>query len=69
MKDQDQQFYSQFLQLLSITEDMQQRILSLEKSNEILLRSQRQFVEWMDDTLSDIAYFQENVQFEKLFYP
>lgn len=64
MKDQDQQFYSQFLQLLSITEDMQQRILSLEKSNEILLRSQRQFVEWMDDTLSDIAYFQENVQFE-----
>lgn len=64
MNDQDQQLYSQFLQLLSMAEDMQQRILSLEKSNEILLRSQRQFVECMNDTISDLAHFQENVQFE-----
>ena len=64
MNEQDQQFYRQFLQLISITEDMQQRILSLEKSNAILLKSQRQFVKWMDDTLSDIEHYQENAQFE-----
>lgn len=66
MNDQEQQLYSQFLQLLSINENMQQRILSLEKSNEILLKSQRQFVEWMDDTISDIMHFQENIQFEMM---
>ncbi len=64
MNDQESQLYEQFLQLLSITENMQQRILDLEKSNQILLKSQRKFVEWMDVTLSDIERFQENAQFE-----
>ncbi len=64
MSDQNQQLYSQFLQLLLITENMQQRMLSLEKSNEILIKSQRQFIQWMDDTCSDIEYFKENVRFE-----
>lgn len=64
MNDQDQEFYSQFLQLLLVTENMQQRILSLEKRNEILIQSQRKITEWVDDMLSDIECFQENVQFE-----
>ena len=56
MNGHEQQLYNQFLQLVSITENMQQRIISLEKSNQILLKSQRQFTEWMEDTLQDIEH-------------
>lgn len=64
MEKQQQELQEQFLQLLSITENTQQRMISLEKSSQILLRSQRQFAQWMDDTLSDIEHYKENVFFE-----
>lgn len=64
MEKEQQELQQQFLQLLSITENMQQRIVALEKSNQVLLRSQKQFVEWMDDTLADIEHYRENICFE-----
>lgn len=64
MKGNEQQLYDQFLQLLSISENMQQRIISLEKSNQVLIRSNRQLADWMDDTLADIEHYRENVKFE-----
>lgn len=64
MSGQEQQLYNEFLQLVSIIENMQQRIILLEKSNQVLLKSQRQFAEWMDDTLEDIEYYRDNVYFE-----
>lgn len=64
MEKEHRQLQQQFLQLLSITENMQQRITDLEKSNQILLRAQKQLVEWMDDTLADIEHYRENVCFE-----
>lgn len=64
MNAQEQQLYNQFLQLVAITENLQQRIISLENANQILIKSQRQFTEWMDDTLQDIEHYRENVYFE-----
>lgn len=64
MNEQEQQLYNQFLQLVSISQNMQQRIISLENANQILLKSQRKFTEWMDDTLEDIEYYRNNVYFE-----
>lgn len=66
MEEEQQQLYQQFMQLLSITENMQQRIISLEASNQVLVKSQKQFVEWMDDVLEDIKYYRNNVPFEVL---
>lgn len=66
MKGKEEQLYDQFLQLLSISENMQQRIISLEKSNQVLIQSNRQLVEWMDDTLADIEHYRENVKFEMM---
>ena len=62
--NEEQELQQQFLQLLSITEDMQQRLLTLEKSNQILVHSQKQFVEWMDATIADIEHYKENAYFE-----
>lgn len=62
--EEQQELQQQFLQMLSIMENMQQRIATLEKSNQILVRSQKQFVEWMDDTLADIEHYKENAFFE-----
>lgn len=62
--DENQELQQQFLQLLSIAENMQQRIVTLEKSNEVLLKSQRQFAKWMNDTLAEISHYRENVYYE-----
>ena len=64
LEKEQQELQKQFLQLLSITENMQQRIVALEKSNEILVRAQNQLIEWMDDTLEDMKHYRENVYFE-----
>ena len=64
MKEETDQLYEQFLQLLSISENMQHRIISLEKANQVLVKSQRQFTEWMDDTLDDLEHYQNNLYFE-----
>lgn len=64
MSGQEQKLYHEFLQFVSIAENMQQRIAVLEKSNQVLLKSQRQFAEWMNDTLEDIEYYRDNVYFE-----
>lgn len=64
MQDQQTELQKQFMQLLFITEEMQQRIITLEKSNQILIKSQKQFIDWMEETLEDIEHFRENVSFE-----
>lgn len=64
MNEEEHQLYDEFLQLVAVSENMQKRIISLERSNNILLKSQRQFAEWMNDTLEDIAYYRDNVYFE-----
>ena len=68
MNEQEQQLYNQFLQLAAISENMQQRIISLEKANQILVKSQRKFTEWMDDTLDDIEHYRDNIYFEIMDY-
>lgn len=62
----EQSLQQQFLQFLSLAENMQQRILALEKSNQVLVRSHKQLVEWMDDTLADLEHYRENVYFEMM---
>ena len=64
MTDEEQKLQQQFLQLLSITENMQQRIITLEKSNQLLLNYQKQFIEWMDNTLAEEEHYRENIIFE-----
>lgn len=65
MKEQDyRQLQEQFLQLLSLAENMQQRIAFLEKGNQILVKSQKQFAEWIEDNLAENSHFRENLIFE-----
>lgn len=66
MCDQDQLLYEQFLQLLDISEKMQNRIIELEKTNQVLLKSQKQFAQWLNDELEDMEHFKENIRFELL---
>lgn len=54
----------QFLQLVSIIENMQERIGNLEKSNQVLIKANSQLVEWVDDIVAEEAHFKENVAFE-----
>lgn len=66
MMGAERELQQQFLQLLAITEDMQKRIITLEKSNHILVKSHKQLVKWMDQTLEEEAHYRENVVFELL---
>lgn len=59
-----EEFQAQFLQLLALCENMQKRILALESSNQTLVKSNRQLIEWLDDTISDMEHYQNNVFFE-----
>lgn len=64
VEKEKQELQQQFLQLFSIVEGMQKRINTLEESNHIFIKSQKQLIEWMDDTLEDMDYYRDNVYFE-----
>lgn len=54
----------QFLQLVQIVEGMQQRISSLENANQVLLRSNKQCLELLEDQQKELAAYQRNLFFE-----
>lgn len=59
-----QDLQTQFLQLLTISENMQKRIISLEKSNQVLVQSNKQLIEWIDDSLTELEHYKDNIYFE-----
>lgn len=54
----------EFLQLVKITQNLQQRVADLEKSNQVLIRSNKQLVEWVQDTIEELQDYKENARFE-----
>lgn len=54
----------QFLQLVQIMEDMQQRIASLEQTNQVLLRSNNQLIKVIEDQKQELEAYQRNLFFE-----
>ena len=54
----------QFLNLLTIVEGLQKKVDQLEKENQILIRSQKQLLEWVEQNQQDNLHFQENVGYE-----
>lgn len=54
----------QFLELVRIVGEMQQRIISLEQTNQILVRSNKQLVELMEDRQEELSDYQRNLYFE-----
>lgn len=53
-----------FLQLVKIIENMQQRINCLEQTNQVLIRSNHQLMEWVQDTIDELEDYKDNVRFE-----
>lgn len=54
----------QFLQLVQIMENMQQRIASLEQTNQVLLRSNNQLIEVLEEQKKELEAYQRNLFFE-----
>ena len=54
----------QFLALVRIVEEMQQRILTLENTNQVLVRSNKQLIELMDEKEKELADYQRNLFYE-----
>lgn len=54
----------EFLQLVKIIEGMQQRISVLEQTNQILVRSNKQTIDWMKDTIAELEDYKRNAVFE-----
>lgn len=54
----------QFLQLVQIVEVMQNRIQKLEQENQILIQSNKQLIEWIDDTVQEFEDYKENAPYE-----
>lgn len=54
----------QFLALLKIVEDLQKKVIRLERENQLLIRSQKQLMEWMEQHQQDNLFFQRNVEYE-----
>lgn len=54
----------EFLQLVKITQNLQQRVADLEKTNQVLIRSNKQLVEWVQDTIEELQDYKENARFE-----
>lgn len=56
----------QFLQLVQIAEQMQNRIFELEKANSILVNGNQQLITWVKQVENDIRLLQGNMQYEVL---
>lgn len=56
----------QFLQLLKIAEQMQGKIIELEKVNSILINGNNQLIEWLKRVEKDVFLLQENMPYEVL---
>ncbi len=54
----------QFLSLLGIVEGLQRRVYQLEEENKLLIRGQKQILEWAEQKQQDNVYFQENAVYE-----
>ncbi|MGN0141606.1 MAG: GT-D fold domain-containing glycosyltransferase [Roseburia sp.] len=61
-----EQFEQDFFQLVKIVENMQQKISGLEQSNQVLIRSNHQLMEWVQDTVDELEDYKENARFEIL---
>lgn len=60
MQEQD------FLQLVQIVEQQQNRINQLEKTTQVLVDSNRQLIDWVDGIEKEMQDFRNNVRFELL---
>lgn len=54
----------QFLTLVRIADEMQQRILALENVNQVLVRSNKQLIELMEEKEKELADYQRNIFYE-----
>lgn len=54
----------QFLSLLKIVEDLQKKVIRLEKENQLLIQGQKQLIEWSELNQKDELHFQENIEYE-----
>lgn len=54
----------EFLELVRIVNGMQQRILSLENANQVLVRSNKQLIELMEEKQAELSDYQRNAFFE-----
>lgn len=54
----------QFLALLGIVEGLQKKVHRLEEENKVLIRGQKQMLEWAELNQQDNAHFQENAVYE-----
>lgn len=53
-----------FLELVKVVEDLQQRINRLEKTNQILIQSNRQLIDRTEDMLVELEDYKRNAAFE-----
>jgi glycosyltransferase family protein len=56
----------QFGQLCRITENLQQKVLEQEQTNQLLVRSNQQLIEWLNGVIRDMNMYQENARYELL---
>ncbi len=54
----------QFLSLLGIVEGLQRRVYQLEEENKVLIRGQKQLLEWAELNQQDNVHFQDNAAYE-----
>ncbi|TGY91926.1 DUF1792 domain-containing protein [Petralouisia muris] len=54
----------QFLSLLGIVEGLQRRVYQLEEENKLLIRGQKQLLEWSEQNHQEHLNFQENAAYE-----
>lgn len=54
----------QFLSLLGIVEGLQRRVYQLEEENKLLIRGQKQILEWAEQNQKDNIHYQENAAYE-----
>ena len=59
-----EQFEQDFLQLIKIVEQMQLKINALEQSNQVLVQSNRQMMEWVQAFMDEVEDYKENTYFE-----
>lgn len=59
-----QELEQQFLQLVQIVEQLQRKVNHLEQENQVLVKSNKQLIEWMDDTIQEFEDYKENAIYE-----
>lgn len=64
IEEQMRTLENQFGQLCRITENLQQKVLEQEQTNQLLVRSNQQLIEWLDGVIRDMNLYQENARYE-----